>query len=387
MLIKLSEGASIKIQEIEYSGYNIVYINAIFNSAIKDDLKINSLFSKIYQHLKSKNIQILQEKIYGSLSTRKKVASSRNNLIKKIFSTENIIPFTFIKGAPCAGGIIAGMQIIGAIQKDKNIKVQTIFFNGKSIGRTFETVNFKKIFLSGVSGLQKEKSLTRSEQAEHIFFKISNILSNQGYKIEHLIRTWIYMSKILDWYLEFNMVRTKCFHELGLVGKDKNYLPASTGIQGKRENKEEIFMDALALIPKTVNCIVSVMKNTCQSEAREYGSLFSRGISVKIDNSETLYVSGTASINNKGETVYFNDSKGQIAQTFKSVESLLKTKKSSLNNIVMATAYCKNKKVYTDFKKFIKDSELKNIPFTPVYADICRDNLLFEIDAIAVVTK
>jgi len=384
MLIKLEEKASIKIQEVKHGEYKIIYMSVIFNTAVKDDSKISSLFSEIYQHLKDKNIQILQEKIHGVLSKESKITSIRNKLIKKLFPAENVIPFTFVEGIPCVGGIISGIQIIGVIIKNEDIKVDTLFFRGEAVGRTFETSDFKEIFIVGISGLQKGKCLTRSEQTEHAFFGIKNILYSNGYKMNNVIRTWIYIPKILDWYVEFNKARSRCFQELDLIGKNKKYLPASTGIQGKRNEKEEIFIDALALVPTTLNCVVSVMKNTCQNEAREYGSLFSRGVAVKIENSETLYISGTASIDNNGKTVCLNDPVEQVAQTFKSIKSLLKTKKSCLGDIVMATAYCKNKKVYTDFKKFIRDSELKNIPFVPVYADICRDNLLFEVDAIAV---
>jgi enamine deaminase RidA (YjgF/YER057c/UK114 family) len=384
MLIELEKKASINIKEVGHGGYKIVYMSVIFNIAVKDDLGINSLFSEIYQQLKDKDIQILQEKIHGTLSKRSRITAIRNRLIKKLFPAENIIPFTFIEGAPCIGGIIAGIQIIGAIIKDKDIKVNTLFFEGKAVGRTFETSYFKEIFLAGISGLQKGERLTRSDQTEHAFFGIKDILSSNDYDMRHIIRTWIYMPNILDWYAEFNKVRTGCFRELGLIGKNKNYLPASTGIQGMRAKKEEIFIDALALMPKTSNCVVSAMKNTCQNEAREYGSLFSRGMAVKTKNSETLYISGTASINNEGKTICIDDPLGQVAQTFKSIQSLLKTRRSNLGDIIIATVYCKNKKAYDNFKKFIRNSKLKNLPFIPVYADICRDNLLFEIDAIAV---
>jgi hypothetical protein len=36
------------------------------------------------------------------------------------------------------------------------------------------------------------------------------------------------------------------------------------------------------------------------------------------------------------------------------------------------------------FRDIIKYLGLNEIPFVPVYADVCRDNLLFEIDGIAV---
>jgi len=384
MLTELEKKASIKIQEIKYSGYKIVYMSVVFNVAVKDDSKVNNLLSDVYQYLRYKNIQILQEKIHGTLLGRNKIIFARNKLIKSLFPVENIAPPAFIEGTPCVGGIIAGIQIIGIIPENSNIKIKTVFFKGEAVGMTLETADFKEIFIAGISGFQQGKRLTQNKQAEHAFFEMKNILSNKGYKMSHIIRTWIYMPRILDWYAEFNKTRTRCFNKFGLIGKNKNYLPASTGIQGRRSDKEEIFIDVLALIPKTSRCVVSVMKNTCQNEAKEYGSLFSRGIAIKVAGLETLYISGTASINNKGETVYINNPKRQITQTIKSVSTLLKTKGSKVNDIVTATVYCKNEKVYKEFRKFIKNLDIKNTPFIPVYADICRDNLLFEIDAIAV---
>ena len=173
MLIELGGKASIKIKEVKHGGYRIVYMSVIFNVAIKDDSKISDLFSEIYQQLKNKDTWILQEKIHGALSKRSRIAAIRNRLIKKLFPAENIIPFTFIEGDPCVGGIIAGIQIIGAIIKDKDIKVDTLFFEGKAVGRTFETSDFKEIFLAGISGLHKEKSFTRNEQTKHAFFEIN----------------------------------------------------------------------------------------------------------------------------------------------------------------------------------------------------------------------
>jgi hypothetical protein len=58
----------------------------------------------------------------------------------------------------------------------------------------------------------------------------------------------------------------------------------------------------------------------------------------------SLSVSGAASINNDGKTVYRNDGEGQIDKTLDSINNLLCTQQSQLNDTVMGTAFCKDEK-------------------------------------------
>ena len=202
--------------------------------------------------------------------------------------------------------------------------------------------------------------------------------------IKNVIRTWIYFERILDWYGEFNKARNSCFQQFGLISKKGVYLPASTGIGGKRFEGEECFMDLLAIIPKTDEIKISVMNNRLQNEAYDYGSAFSRGIKVSCNDKSSFYISGTASIDTKGKTTYYNDCQGQITETLLNIAALLETEGASLKNIARCAAYCKNKEVYEKAKQIIKSFDLEDIPFIFLFADVCRDELLFEAGAIAV---
>lgn len=383
MPTKRNNRISIKFHEIEYRGWKTVYATVLVGNTIKNDSQISDLFLDLYKQLKVKGVQVLQEKVYGLLSKKKKIIAIRNKQIRKA-SIDNI-PYTFIEGAPCVGGVIAGIQIIGVIPK-KRINVRTINYGGEPIGRIFKTEDFKEIFLAGINGLDKKNRNKRKNQTKQMFNKCRNILQSQGFKMNDIIRTYIYIPRILNWYNEFNEIRTKCFKDFGLLSKNKVYLPASTGIQGRRNKGEEIFMDVYGLSPKRSSKVkIFKMKNSHQNEAKVYGSLFSRGMGVKYGNKEILHISGTASINKAGESICINDMQGQINKTLINIKSLLKSRKARFKDIVMVTVYCKNKKTYKIFKKFTKNnSNIGNINFIPVYADICREELLFEIDAIAV---
>ena len=144
-------------------------------------------------------------------------------------------------------------------------------------------------------------------------------------------------------------------------------------------------MDLLAIESTSGSAPVAMpMQNGRQNEASEYGSSFSRGMAVYSDAPPTLYVSGTASIDAAGRTVYRDDAQGQIVETLMNVAALLEVHAATLHDIRQATAYCKDERTYRVFERVVSLLGLTGVPFVPVLADVCRDELLFEIDCVAV---
>jgi enamine deaminase RidA (YjgF/YER057c/UK114 family) len=127
-----------------------------------------------------------------------------------------------------------------------------------------------------------------------------------------------------------------------------------------------------------------VMHNSRQNEASEYGSSFSRGMILATDDRPTCWVSGTASIDGQGRTVHHGDAQSQVLETLLDVAALLETHGTKLRDICHATAYCKREEDYRAFARIIKHLHLDEVPFVPMIADVCRDELLFELDAVAV---
>ena len=382
--------------------------NDASGDAIDDSAKLEAAFCQLFSYLKDNNIHILQEKIYGLAREMEAVLAVRNNTALKIDS-KNVISTSFIEGDPFISGCFAGVHIIGvsfdgACDSGK-VNIKNAEYKNEATGRILETSLFKEIYLSGISDYKKTN--IPAEQARLMFHKAIDILENEDFSAQNIVRTWIYFPRILDWYDEFNKARDLCFKEFGLIANDRKqetgdkkqgdeksdiklYLPASTGIQGKRFEGEECFMDVFGFIPKTkdqkTGQKVFIMTNNRQNEAYEYGSSFSRGIKISGNHGSRFYISGTASINTKGETVYKDDCQGQIVQTLLSIASLLDTENAGLDNISIATAYCKNREVYEKAKNIIKSFN-PDIPLIYVLADVCRDDLLFEVDAIAITPK
>ncbi|MBN1687904.1 MAG: hypothetical protein JW893_02265 [Candidatus Omnitrophica bacterium] len=387
MLIHWRHGLSLRIREMNYGKWKAVYLTVLPDKPIRSETTIRFLFKKLYQYLRKEKIQILLEKIYGLPSVRAKVDRIRDYHVRGLSKGE-AVPFTYIGSTPCVGGKLAGLQMIGIVQPDKSVKVNTILFRSKPVGRVLETGGFRGVYLSGISGLKKNDKAhnqSASRQTEFIIEQCKDIFSRYDLTAQNVARTWIYFPRILHWYKRFNKIRAKYFQEFGLISRDKHYLPASTGIQGGGRPGEEIFVDLIGFVPKKKRIgFVSNMRSKRQDEARKYGATFSRGVEIKMEQASLMHISGTASINPKGETIYLGDEQGQITETLINIGALLESKKAHLRDVVLTAAYCKNKKVYEAFRDIAKYLGLEDIPFVPVYADVCRDDLLFEIDGIAV---
>ena len=51
------------------------------------------------------------------------------------------------------------------------------------------------------------QNISREEQAEQMFDSTQELLKEYSASYRNVVRTWIYLADILDWYSEFNKVR------------------------------------------------------------------------------------------------------------------------------------------------------------------------------------
>ncbi|MBU1044484.1 MAG: RidA family protein [Candidatus Omnitrophica bacterium] len=122
---------------------------------------------------------------------------------------------------------------------------------------------------------------------------------------------------------------------------------------------------------------------------------FPRGLKVELDNTIMMFISGTASVGPKGESCHPGDFHAQAMHTYKNIQSLLEEQNASFKDIVKFTIYLKDmKKDYDNLNK-ARDLFFQEIGFTRqtipastcVQASLCREELLIEIEAIAMVPK
>jgi enamine deaminase RidA (YjgF/YER057c/UK114 family) len=348
------------------------------------------LFISVASLLLTNGIQPIQEKVYGSAASFNEIKSARLSTFVKAGLPADLPAPTFLECPPVGPGNLAGVQIWGIKAKSGGpVHLETISVAGLPSGCSIKGPGFQMIYLPSVCGSGEDGKLppTITGQAEAMFARAEAGLEACGMTFLDVARTWIYLSRILHWYGEFNRVRSKFFKERSIGLEDKGHaFPASTGIQG-RSGVEECLMDVLAVKPETGGAVsVRPLLHSCrQDRAFKYGSAFSRGISVFIEGKQTVYVSGTASIGPDGATRYLGEVEAQIMETLLSIAALLESAGGGLKDVTSATLFCKEASSYQKFKEITHLLGVAEFPVVPVVADVCRSDLLVEIEAVAAI--
>ena len=137
-----------------------------------------------------------------------------------------------------------------------------------------------------------------------------------------------------------------------------------------------------------------IENRTVLNEAYDYEKKvsFVRGMRVELDNVVMLFISGTASVNEEGESVHPGDVKAQIRRTLTNIKGLLESEGADWHDIVRTTCYLADFRDYDAFNEvrnaFYVEEGLDPLPAsTCIEARICRPELLVEIEAIAMIPK
>jgi len=154
------------------------------------------------------------------------------------------------------------------------------------------------------------------------------------------------------------------------------------------------FEEALTQMAKATEITKRAITNLrVLNEAAEYGSSFSRGLRVDVGNVAILLISGTASIDEDGNTVHVGDFRGQCRRTYHNISGLLKAEGATWKDIVRTTCYLRDiERDYAAFNeertRFYAAQGLDPLPAsTGIQAILCRPELLVEIEAIAMFIK
>ena len=345
-------------------------------------------YEEIGQRLDAANLVILSERVFGDVSTAASVAEIRAAVFGD--DTDNAaIPPTHIEGAPCAGEGVAGIQVIAGHPSTTD-SVETIDWRGVPCGRRVVGDDASYLALSDVARLVPATMRSRpADEAREALLLAEEMLRAQDWSFADVRRTWFYLDDILSWYDDFNQARNHVFETFGLFnGSPKTMIPASTGIRGRNARGHRCTFDLLATRPANGGGLsVERLRNPLQNEAPEYGSSFSRGLSVATDRCRYFLVSGTASIDEQGNTVHAGDFDRQAKRTIDNIESLLASGGAVFNDICQASAFIKYPEDVERLRRIFKLHGLEDLPLVCTIEDICREDLLVELDATAVIAR
>lgn len=214
----------------------------------------------------------------------------------------------------------------------------------------------------------------------------ATLLEREGFSLRDVARTWFYLRDILDWYGAFNDARNAAFRRLGLIGPaGDGQVPASTGIEGRNARGGWCALDLLALQARAgTRLAVRRLSSRRQNEATAYGSAFARALEVAHGDARYVLVSGTASIDERGATAHRGDFESQARHALEVVEALLDGAGARLAHLAQATVFIKSPDDGRALERVLAGAGLQQAPIVTTVADVCRDELLFEIDATAV---
>jgi enamine deaminase RidA (YjgF/YER057c/UK114 family) len=149
----------------------------------------------------------------------------------------------------------------------------------------------------------------------------------------------------------------------------------------------------LAMRPLIERKAVSSAAVLNEAYAYERPSSFSRALTFDIADVTILLISGTASVDEQGQTAHVGDFRAQCWRTYRNITNLLESAAMTWHDVVRTTCYLRDiERDYRDFNEvrtaFFGWLGLEPLPAsTGIQARLCRDDLLVEIEAIAVAPR
>ncbi len=317
---------------------------------------------------------------------------------------------------------IPATSVVSQIPDEKEVSVEIVYMTSeeekthfiqyKEIDQVIYTVVEsdveKEIFGAGIT-LNDYIDKKKSVQADTAFKIMKDILENESMTFADVIRQWNYVEDIVGYdslcesriqnYQILNEMRAKYYSEASFI----NGYPAATGIGMKAGG---IILEFYACHTHDKEKIIPV-KNPKQKDAYEYSQevligvplntnkpksapKFERAKYIAVKNNRLIFISGTASIQGE-KTIGIDDIETQTKTTIENINHLISAENLKINGILNNYHHIKFSSVrvyvksphYMNVVRQICNKSFPEVQVNYLIADICRDNLLVEIEGIA----
>jgi enamine deaminase RidA (YjgF/YER057c/UK114 family) len=310
---------------------------------------------------------------------------------------------SFIVQPPCGGQALAiEAWALGGDEVDIR------FLSPEVVTVSYDSLRW--VYIAGVSS--PENATSAYAESEHALAQLANRLGSAGATFHDVPRVWLYQGGItatekdeagqeVERYRELNRARTDFFDEQQAMGcmvvssDGKVCYPASTGIGMAGGG---LTISCLALQTERDDVRLVPLENPRQTSAFDYSRRFSvkspkfsRAMAIVIGDYVTTWVSGTASILDS-ESVHLGDVEKQTEQTLDNIERLISSENferhglsaqgAQLSDLAKVRVYVKRPEDYEICRK-VCHRRLGAVPIIYAQADVCRSDLLVEIEGVA----
>jgi len=342
------------------------------------EARFRELFETIAAALRKLGCRVFAERVF---TTREAVPALREARRLAYRELDDGVDASWVCSAYPPPGGVWGVTVhavaSGATATHPRLDSTPVTVNGTTYGRRLRVGGTDWLALAGLCASSSSDFVA---QAEAMYACTREVLSAHSARFSSVCRTWLWLGDILGWYEELNRVRTRFMHEEGLIPTTASgAVPASTGVGlWPTSPRGGCMMDLLACLgpDDSVELLAAAGR---QQSAFQYGSAFSRAAVTRTALGTSLFVSGTAAVGADGSSLYHDDAPSQIRRTLENVSAVLAECGASEDDVVTAVVYAKTPEVLGLYL----DGHRRNWPSVNVVCDICRPELLFEVEATA----
>lgn len=218
---------------------------------------------------------------------------------------------------------------------------------------------------------------------EDSLVRYDTLLKKQGCSIfDNCLRTWFFVRDVDINYKDMVEGRNNAFGKFGLT--PHTHFIASTGIGGEKSNPyERVIFNAFAVKGLNSNQIKYLNARTHLNPTIEYGVAFERATSVDYGDRRHVIISGTASIDKKGEILHKGDVAKQAQRMIENVGALLAEAESRWEDVTHIIVYLRDFSDYGIIRPIMLQ-QFPDIPMVMVQAPVCRPGWLIEMECGAI---
>ncbi len=332
-----------------------------------------------------KDRSILRLAFFGTPSTNDEYVCRRTILWDKVkaYFREKEPTLSYVSQPPLNTSLILEVH---SYAHDINDRIVYKQLNGYPYV-IIENTKGRFLFAGGFQSDVINKSIL--QQSYDVFKQIEELFMLEEFPIDSIIRQWNYIEQITGCqgndqnYQSFNNARSDFYEKTFWT----NGYPAATGIGA---NLGGILIDLDAAVFTTSDTYATPIDNKLQIAAHSYSDnvleaasckkttpKFERAKSITSENRRLIYISGTAAIRGE-ESLKGVGLERQLHITMENIAQL--TAKAKL---AMLRIYLKYKSDFESAERIMNEYNL-SIPISYMCADVCRDELLIEIEGIAI---